>query len=162
MQVEKQYLISKEKFATLFILTFGLYGLWWKYKAWRFFDQKDHLEIMPAVRALFSVFFLISLFNRIRSYAYDSGIKRSFSSVGYYLGFFALTFTYKLPDPFWLLNVTAFIFLITPFDLLNDSIRNSEEINWQNQPEFNARQIILLAIGAIFWMFLIIALFLLF
>lgn len=55
--VEDQYTISVGKFVFLCFITAGLYQLWWSYKAWRFFKQKQDLAITPALRALFGLFF---------------------------------------------------------------------------------------------------------
>lgn len=40
-------------FTVLFITSFGLYGLWWMYKSWKLFNDKDKIDIMPAMRTLF-------------------------------------------------------------------------------------------------------------
>ncbi|MFX8512392.1 hypothetical protein ABTM04_21180, partial [Acinetobacter baumannii] len=63
--IENLKVISLNKFIVLSIISFGLYQIWWVFKAWRFFLIKDKLNIMPAARAVFSIFFLYSLFNRI-------------------------------------------------------------------------------------------------
>ncbi len=57
-------IISLKRFIFLSIISLGLYELWWIFKAWRFFAIKDHLNIMPAARAIFSIFFLYSLFKK--------------------------------------------------------------------------------------------------
>ena len=36
-EIEPQYIISANKFVVLSFITFGLYTVWWFYKAWRFF-----------------------------------------------------------------------------------------------------------------------------
>ena len=55
--VEEQKIISLNKFIFLSIISFGTYEIWWIYKAWRFYQQKEKLDIMPAARAIFSIFF---------------------------------------------------------------------------------------------------------
>ena len=47
-QVEVQYLISENKFIFLSIISSGLYPIWWSYKAWRFYQQKQRLDIFPS------------------------------------------------------------------------------------------------------------------
>lgn len=59
---EEYNIVSTNKFILLYIVSFGLYGLWWTYKAWRVFKKKDNSDIMPAMRAFFSILFLYSLF----------------------------------------------------------------------------------------------------
>lgn len=78
--IENLKVISVNKFIFLSLISFGLYPIWWMFKAWRFFLIKDKLNIMPAARAIFSIFFLYSLFNRIKTYAKEQGYINDFSS----------------------------------------------------------------------------------
>ncbi len=57
--IENLKVISVNKFIFLSLISFGLYPIWWMFKAWRFFLIKDKLNIMPAARAIFSIFFYI-------------------------------------------------------------------------------------------------------
>ncbi|MDA3491284.1 DUF4234 domain-containing protein, partial [Acinetobacter sp. AOR33_HL] len=52
--IENLKIISVNKFIFLSLISFGLYPIWWMFKAWRFFLIKDKLNIMPAARAIFS------------------------------------------------------------------------------------------------------------
>ncbi|HHP6486771.1 TPA: hypothetical protein ACSE37_001147, partial [Acinetobacter baumannii] len=54
--IENLKVISVNKFIFLSLISFGLYPIWWMFKAWRFFLIKDKLNIMPAARAIFSIF----------------------------------------------------------------------------------------------------------
>lgn len=58
--VEVQKIISINKFMFLCVLTMGLYLIWWMFKAWRFFMQKDKLDIMPAFRTVLYIIFVPS------------------------------------------------------------------------------------------------------
>ena len=53
--------LSVNKFIILSIVTIGLYELWWIYKSWRFFQAKEKSDIMPAMRTVFSIFYLIQV-----------------------------------------------------------------------------------------------------
>jgi hypothetical protein len=55
-EIDEQKIISLNKFIFLSIISFGAYEIWWIYKAWKFYQQKENLDIMPAARALFSIF----------------------------------------------------------------------------------------------------------
>ncbi len=50
--IENLKVISVNKFIFLSLISFGLYPIWWMFKAWRFFLIKDKLNIMPAARAI--------------------------------------------------------------------------------------------------------------
>jgi hypothetical protein len=156
--VEEQNIISLNKFIFLSIASFGLYEIWWAYKSWRFFQQKDKLDIMPAARAIFSLFFLYSLFVNIFSFAKKKGYDQNYSSGSLFAGFIILNLLSKLPDPFWLIAVFSFVFLIPPFQALNFAKQNSKEFIVNEQESFSARQIILLSLGTVFWGLVIVGL----
>ena len=79
--VEAQKIMSLKRFIFLSIGSFGLYPIWWTFEAWRFFMQKDHLDIMPAMRTILAYFFIYSLFNKIQMYAEGQGYTQKFSSI---------------------------------------------------------------------------------
>ena len=59
------YIVSKNKFFTLFITTFGFYGFYWFYRQWSHWRETTDEEISPKLRALFYVFYTHSLFYKI-------------------------------------------------------------------------------------------------
>ncbi|MDR0970241.1 MAG: hypothetical protein LBM67_06870 [Lentimicrobiaceae bacterium] len=149
--IEEQKIINLNKFIVLCITSFGLYSVWWIYKAWRFYQQKENLYIMPAVRAMFSIFFLTSLFNKILSFAKEKGYGENFSSIGLFIGFIVGNLLAELPDPFWLISILSFVFLIPPFKALNYAKQNSNEFVVTKQTSFSGRQIGLIVVGIIFF-----------
>lgn len=70
------YVVSKRKLIFLFLGTMGLYSIYWFYKNW---DQyRDNIPyaseggaIWPVPRAIFSIFFIHSLFRKIKDSAID-------------------------------------------------------------------------------------------
>ena len=149
--IEEQQLISLSKFIFLSIITFGLYEVWWIYKAWRFFQQKEKLDINPAARALFSILFLNVLFNKILDFAKTKGYGGSYSPTLLFIGFIITNLLSRLPDPFWLITVLSFVFLIPPFEALNFAKQSSTDFIVTEQSSFSVRQIALIVVGAIFW-----------
>ncbi len=61
----KFFPVSEGKFITLYILSFGLYGVYWFYKNWKLQQPLMDKKIYPVWRAIFSIFFTHSLFKRI-------------------------------------------------------------------------------------------------
>lgn len=151
-------IISLKKFIFLSIISLGLYNLWWTFKAWRFFAIKDNLKIMPAARAVFSIFFLYSLFNKINNYAQENGYTRKFSAIWMFIGYLISIFVSNLPDPYWLLSLFSFIFFIPAFITLNYAKQHSNQINAIVQDKFNTAQIVVIIIGSIFWLLALIGL----
>lgn len=153
-------IISLKRFIFLSIISLGLYELWWIFKAWRFFAIKDHLNIMPAARAIFSIFFLYSLFKKIREYAKAQDDVQEFSAGWMYIGYilFALVFA-NLPDPYWLISSVSFMFLIPAFVALNHAKKQDDQLNAVIQEKINIAQIFVIIIGSIFWILLLIGFF---
>jgi hypothetical protein len=150
-KVENQEIINLNKFIILSIISFGAYEIWWMYKAWRFFKQKEKLEIFPGARAIFCVFFLNSLFNKILEFAKEKGYSNNFSSSTLFICFLIANLLAKLPDPFWLISIFSFVFIIPPFEALNYAKQKSTNIIIIDRTGFNGRQITLIVLGTIFW-----------
>ena len=156
--VEEQKIISLNKFAFLSIITFGLYEIWWIYKSWDFFSEKEKLNINPAIRTIFSIFFLVSLFNKILRFAREKGYPNNYLSFLLFVGFFVAYFMAYLPVPFGLITFIGLVFLIPPFKALNFAKRNSTDFITTEQTSFNGKQIVLIVIGAIFWFLVLLGL----
>jgi hypothetical protein len=69
------YVVSKRKFAILFLATFTAYSFYWFYKNWDRYKRKHPAAsrfgstISPAPRAAFSMFFTHALFRRIKAHS---------------------------------------------------------------------------------------------
>jgi len=148
--------ISVNKFIILSVVTLGLYELWWIYKSWRFFKEKEKSGIMPAVRTVFSIIFLIPLFNKILKLAKNNDYNHSYVSVLLFVGFLIANLLSLLPTPFFLTAIISFLFLIPPFKALNFAIDYCEGFTVNIQNSFSRRQIFLLAIGVILWILVIV------
>jgi len=151
--------ISVNKFILLSIITFGLYELWWVYKSWCFFQYKDNSNIMPAVRTIFSVFYLIPLFMKIIRLSKKYEYNKDYYSGLLFVGYFIICLLARLPDPYFLISFFSFIFFIPPVKALNFAMENCDKFHVKEQKSFNVRQIFLLIIGGSLWVFLIIGLF---
>lgn len=73
------YVVSTPKFVSLFILTFGLYHIYWFYKNFSLLKAYEGSDIWPIPRALFNIFFTHSLFNTVKMYQDDKDIHYSWS-----------------------------------------------------------------------------------
>jgi glucan phosphoethanolaminetransferase (alkaline phosphatase superfamily) len=62
---DKYFIVSTGKLATLYILTLGLYAVYWFYKNWKLQQPLMKEKITPPLRSLFYIFFTHSLFRRI-------------------------------------------------------------------------------------------------
>lgn len=160
-QIEPQYIISANKFALLCFITFGFYNIWWFYKSWRFFQQKENTDLAPAIRTIFGIVFMIPLFYRIINLAKRNGYDNTYSSGLLYILYLAATLFSYLPNPYWLISVFTFIILLPPFKALNFARIQNTIYNPIEQKSFNGRQIFLIVIGSIFWVLILISTFVL-
>ena len=155
---EKKILLSKNQFIFLCFISWGLYSIWWTYKAWKIFQVRDSYDILPAWRTVFSIFFLIGLFNRIKVFSKQTGYPHDYLSVALFLGILAINALSYLPDPFWLLGLFSIFCYVPPFEALNYAIENSDDYDAEKQTGFNRNQTILIVIGSIFWFLVVLGL----
>src|SRR5690606_2346000 len=60
------YPVSPPKFIAMFLLTLGIYGVYWFYKNWRYVKLRDQSSIMPVARGIFSLFWYYPLYEDLR------------------------------------------------------------------------------------------------
>lgn len=149
--IAPQEIVSVGKFIFLSIISFGTYEIWWMYKAWKFYQQKEKLDIMPVARAIFCIFFLYALLNKIMDSAKEKGYSGSYSAGVLFAGFIGVNILSKLPDPFWLISILGFVFLIPPYNALNYAQQHSTDFEVIEQTSFSGRQIGLIIVGLAFW-----------
>lgn len=59
------YVVASKKFFILFFSTFGFYQIYWFYKNWQLYKARTNEKIWPVMRAIFSIFFIHSLFRNV-------------------------------------------------------------------------------------------------
>lgn len=59
------YVVSSTKFVVLSIFLGGLYWTYWYYRQWKAWRQLSGDAVIPWLRALFSIFFVYSLFMNV-------------------------------------------------------------------------------------------------
>jgi hypothetical protein len=74
------------------------------------------------------------LFNKILDFAKEKGYKESYSSVLLFIGFIFFNLLSELPDPFGMIALVSFIFLIPPFKALNYAKQNSTDFILLSKP----------------------------
>ncbi len=106
--------VARSKFVVLSLVTLGLYPAYWAYRNWWWVKQTRDKEVWPVVRAIFSPIFMFSLLNHLETEAMDEGFDVAWSPGLIALLFFALTASWRLPDPYWLVSLLAFVSLLAP------------------------------------------------
>jgi len=82
---------DQNKFILLFILSLGLYGIWWMFKAWDYYKRKEISDIMPAVRAIFALFFAYTLFQKILAEAKLKDHTKNYDSSLLFIGLIVIS-----------------------------------------------------------------------
>lgn len=159
--IQEQKVMSQNRFIFLSVISFGLYPIWWIFEAWRFFMQKDKLDIMPAMRTIFAYFFIYSLFNKVQTYAEGQGYSHKISPLMMCIGFILSSLLSILPDPYWLISVFNFVFLIPAFQALNYAKSNSQGFHTVQMNKFSLPQKLLITFGIVFWILILMGLFIL-
>jgi hypothetical protein len=111
--------VSQTKLILMSIFTLGLYEIYWFYKNWNHVKIRTRQKIRPFWRAIFSVFYCYSLFKNIQESADSHGSRQGINPGWLALGYILLSITYKLPDPFWVVSLLAFLPLIPAQGAIN-------------------------------------------
>lgn len=156
--IREQVIISLKKFILFSVLSFGIYTFWWTFKEWRFFMQKDQLNINPTMRAVFSVFYLYPLFKKILLFAQEKSYIHKYSPFLMFLGAILLSIIPMVSDSYWILSVFSFIFYIPAFNALNYAKLKSDQLVIIQNKELTVIQICLIAIGLILWILILVGL----
>ncbi|MDE1165016.1 MAG: hypothetical protein PW845_06390 [Pseudomonas sp.] len=56
------YVVSAGKFFALFVLSLGLYQVYWSYRNWRLYKASTGAPVWPLMRGLFPIFFVHALY----------------------------------------------------------------------------------------------------
>lgn len=155
-------ILSVKKFLLLSFLSLSLYPVWWTYKVWRFFKEKEDSDILPAVRTVFGIFYYIPLFNKIQNLARSNGYTDNYNAVVLYLGIMIFSLLSRLPDPYGAIAIFSVIFFLPPLMAFNYGLAHSPEVEVEVQHSFNTRQIILMLVGGIIWLFALLGMLLMF
>lgn len=152
-------IISTNKFLTLCFFSLNLYKLWWMYKTWRFFRDREGLDIYPALRAILSIIFMIPLFEKIKTLSINDEGASNYNSILLFLGVLSFNLLGYLPQPYHLISIFASVFFISPFEAFQKGIEATGDYQVEEQQGFNPNQVYILIIGGVFWMMLIFGMF---
>lgn len=166
--------VSEGKLMTLYIFSFGLYGVYWFYKNWKLQQPTMDKKIFPLLRAIFSIFFTHSLFNRINRSAEHLEQKHKFNAnllatffvvavvVGNLLDRIAVNISLleNLSDN-TLIITSLIIFLLSAYPLaaVQATVNriNNDILGYLNY-KYSLWNYLLIATGAIFWALVALAL----
>lgn len=162
--------VSESKLITLYILSFGLYGIYWFYKNWKLQQPGMDKKIFPLVRAIFSIFFTHSLFNRIDKSAEHLEQRHKFRANMLATFFVCAVLIGNLLDRVFIhtslmdglsettiIIISLIIFLLSayPLTVVQGTVNriNNDILGYLNH-KYSLWNYLLIAAGSIFWMML--------
>ena len=140
------FAISTTKFSVMSIATFGIYGIYWFYKNWQWIQRTYGEKISPFWRTFFGIFYMYSLCNRVREIVKTHNVDAAYSSGLLTAGYIVLSLLWKLPDPFWIVSIFAFLFQLPVVSAIQKA-NWSEDVN----SRFTGWNIAGIVFGVIWW-----------
>ena len=106
------FAVSPVKLAVLSICTLGLYEVYWFYKQWVLIKERSEPHIIPWGRALFGVIWCYSCLDFIRKDERNLGVEPVLAAGPLATGWIALSLTWRLPEPYFLIGFLAPLLLV--------------------------------------------------
>lgn len=149
---------SQKIFIILSILSFGIYELVWMYRNWKFFKEKEKIDISPFWRAWFAIFFIHSLFKKILEYAKKEGYKNHYSSAWRTFFWIILLLISFIEHPiFFFLSMLTFLTILAPLDAINFYYKKKERNCVKRTLEW--WHMLLIIVCVLFWILAILSMF---
>jgi hypothetical protein len=147
--------ISILKLAVLTTCTLGLYELYWFYMNWRLIRDREGFKCNPALRSIFSVFFVYSLFARIRAGGEKLGAGAALLAGPLATGWIITTIAARLPPPYWLVTLINPVFLL-PVQAYVNRVNEAAAPGHEPNARFSGWNWAAVVIGTLFLMLAII------
>ncbi len=148
-------------FLLLSIITVSFYNFYWFYRTWRQLREQEKWDISPGWRLvglfipILNLYLTYNLFKNIRDFASAKDCERLYSLGWMLIVWILISALASLPAPYWLMS----LLIVLPMGV----VQNVLNIYWtKTQPNLAMRtslskeQIVLLILGAVFWILFII------
>jgi len=157
------YIVSKRKFFALFILTFSVYALYWFWENWSRWRDSTGEKVWPVARALFAIFFIHSLFDKMHTAATaNSGqnlSKLTIPATLYIIGEIA----FNGMDNFEMIGVVYLVVTVVMIGIIAWSIWQAQhqaniatgDIEGLSNDKFTAANYVWMVLGFFFWLLII-------
>jgi O-antigen/teichoic acid export membrane protein len=106
------FLVSVTKLFIMSLCTLTLYQVYWLYQHWRRVKRREGLDINPAARSIFGVFFCYQLFAKIRDFERPDHSPSSLAAGALAAGWIVATLLWRLPDPYWWVAMSSMLFTL--------------------------------------------------
>ena len=158
------YIVSVRKFLLLYLGTLGMYAVYWFYKHWAQYKLYHGSSIWPVPRAIFAIFFVHSLFGKIRGRLQQVDPDSDWSANTYATLYVVLTVISVVSDAvvesgqadIWVAMVSIGIVIFLALVLYQAQIFANRACNdpWgQANHQITLANVLWLILGAVFWIF---------
>lgn len=141
------FAVSITKLVVLSFFTFSLYELYWFYRNWTLVRGRENSDISPVWRTIFGVIFCYPYLKRFRDYQSIQGMP-PISAGALASGWIATNFLGWLPDPFWMVSLFTFVFLI-PVQVAANQINERQAPEHDRNERFGAWNWVAIVFGGL-------------
>ncbi|MDQ0193932.1 DUF4234 domain-containing protein [Paenibacillus wynnii] len=152
------------QFALLSILTFGVYDIYWYYKNWTRIKAYKFLNFSPQLRTvglfipIYNFFLIYKTHKEYRDLIKERGIERDIYPGPIVLVIIISFVLMRLSDPYWLLCFISTLPLAMVQSVLND-LWDKVQVGKPRRTGLRGRQILLIVLGSLSWIFILIGMF---
>lgn len=147
-------IIPIQTFIIYTIITFGIYELVWIYRVWKYIKIKENSNISPFFRTLFTIFYIFSLYKKIKIYSKEQGYVDDFSPGFRAFGWIVTSLIVSSEEVTGVLPIyVSFIFSLKPLDALNYYFSKTEVNSKERSTEW--WHLVLLGICLLLWISII-------
>ena len=150
--------VSQTKLLVLSFCTLGLYEVYWFYQQWKLVRDRTGERMVPAMRAIFAVFFVYQLFDKVRKHDPESSAA-SLSAGPLAAAWIVLALLWKLPDPYWLLTFLG-IFVLLPVQGAMNAVNRRADPKHDPNTRFSAWNWVAVGLGGPFFLLAVVGAFL--
>jgi hypothetical protein len=143
--------VSITKLVVLSLCTFGLYPIYWFYKHWKCVRNHEMTPLSPFWRAVLTNIYCYALFRRVIERVGGYEVPSLFAGP-LTVGWIVTTLLWKLPDPYWLVSLCAFLFLI-PVQVLANRVNRQHVPTLKPDNMFGVWQIVTIVVGGLLLIF---------
>jgi len=166
------YVLTTQKLWLYSIISFGIFSVPWNYLHWRSVKRTVDPDIWPVARAIFSIFFVTSLFGLFNRSKDHQNIDHSWSPTGnaalYIVSSIAINIYYYTSEVTPNINlyvsmaVTVCLILLSTLAMSNAQVvanKACRDANGSSNARISIGNILWMIVGGLYWVLILIGLF---
>lgn len=144
------FAVSTSKLVIMCIATGMMYEVYWFYRNWWRIRERHGIAVFPVTRAILSPFYCYQCFARIRDDHAAAPVTPGLAAGPLAAGFILSSFLFVLPEPFDLLSMSSFVFLI-PVQAYVNRVNAAAVPSHDRNDRLTAWNWVALPVGVVFW-----------